>query len=88
MFVGFVGFIDTCSHLNFRPARPVLRDEAGGHVSPGPDPPAGWRAGLVIPDSTKINPPQAGKQDWRYIISKRIFKSRRTRAGSLLTLGT
>ena len=47
---------------------------------------------VAIPDSTKMN------QDWRYIMSKRIFKSRRTsrsrtalgtgRAVSLLTLGT
>jgi hypothetical protein len=57
---------------NLRAARPALRDEAGGHFSPGSGPPARWRAGLVMPDSTKMN------QDWRYIISKRIFKSRRT----------
>ncbi len=31
------------------------------HFSPGPDPPAGWRAGLAKPDLAKINPPQAGK---------------------------
>jgi len=64
---------DIRGFANFRPARNALACEAGGHFSPGPD--------LVIPDSTKIN------QDWRYIISKRIFKSCRTRAGSLLTLG-
>jgi hypothetical protein len=45
VFFKFLVFIELYNHpvlrqvltYNFRPARPALRDEAGGHFSPGPD---------------------------------------------------
>jgi hypothetical protein len=58
VFFKFLVFIELYNHpvlrqvltYNFRPARPVLRDEAGGHFSLGPD--------LAKTYSAKIN------QDW------------------------
>ena len=45
VFFKFLVFIELYNHpvlrqvltYNFRPAHPVLRDEAGGHFSPSPD---------------------------------------------------